>query len=1227
MKKKLKLTEAFGKVINEKNLQDDLKLKLKEYLSKLNDPSTREYAFKEIKLMVLKYHSIDQVKTILPFLISYSSVNTSIGKEYQIISIAYAISVGFIKTANQLVISRMLEALVPFLQDNTLNIHKACSVAVIELYDLLINNSDRQNATNLILDFFIKTIDKNRAIVSVFKHNGIVNGSCVIIDDLISYILNTKLSQEEEDPTNQVLIMKIDKLIQIAKMFKAENPHLLEAISLLIKKLPFYSYEGNIKSFLPVMTNMLHNVDSGDYLAKIGCCSILNSLAFKLIETRNKVDYSQSIIEALNYASKDRVLKVQIAASETLSRWNMLIEEKEETKTEPRSKMSKLNLLRNLSKIQKDNKIIMSSKEIRKEIYEVGIGKLLRTASFIGNREGNTIKKTKMKLTQLRGLSPKKTGETFKQFIMSNRSLLKNKAQAKDHFQIYCSKYPWGEEEDDKENQVEDIINNNKEKIGTIQFEKEEIKEGDQCVNNNEEEIKENEEQMKENVEEEEKEDNDNKYNEDDAENQYNEYDDNNNNQYNEQGFEEEDDNHHFLQNEITSNKQNKSKENIDQTVSKKDKEGKVETNSNQSQKEEYIIKNKEEDIKKQEEEHNKQSFNNNKDNDNRTNDNCNNENSIKSIKNQCNDINDNSNLLTKIKNPKGSLINNQFSPNQEEDDQIMNDNSLLGKIQSKTSNQDITTREQNKEDILNKSKSYQSNKSISKLITIIKEEDEQKKLTEENIQKHIQNDQDDFQQQEKKSEIKEVDGKSFQKQYDSQEDTKNQQYSDRVDSPLSNFRLEDKNPKIEQEENATENNLYDNLQTHSQQRLKSLKKSNNLIVNECKTPKMSAKYASNNSIFSRIDPINSPLTTRMHYPSNKASSQQEINIYAKNNNFNKKASLKKSNTMGSANNTFTKMIQSNWFNKYSSSVSEDQKEEQHINNPVQNLSSFQVVEDKNLNKEKKIDGIDEKGNHGEFIREIIPNTPDSQITTLRQKQSSKSIKHNNQHVDDYNKIQQSVLNSLNQMMNKFESTIDNKLNMLNNNLNKVKSKLKAINIEKESTKSVKASSTLFIADNQQNQLIDNLNESKTQIDDDDLEEPISKPYSTVLWNEIMGYVSKSDYNQAFKCAIENGDDILFLRLVILSDKIVDNLTDSKLVKDILVKMNSIFRCYVIQDTFINMISQFINKGLFNQLKSNEKNDIMQSLHEISQVDNVIGQKANSLYKRIQAIIRIYYKV
>ena len=461
------LTEAFGKVIHKSSLNSDLKLKMKEYLDKLNDSSTRENSFQQLKTIITKYTSIEQVKIILPILISYSSaVPSQIGREYQIILIAYALSVGFIKSSDRQVLSKLIEAVACYLGDNTLNIHKACSVVIIELYDLIVKHEDKKSAIDFIVNYFIGLIEKNHSAVSDEKFNGIVNGSFAIIDDLISYACLHKeeeAQKENNEDMESTFSSLLNNLLKMIKVYKYKNPHLLEAIAHLIDVISLFTFDTTIKSVIPIFLHILCINDASIYLTKIEICSILSHLGIKIAKV-NDAETTKSfnvndIIAALTYATKDRVSKVQVAANESLYYWKCL-DPNVEKDNEIKPKMSKLNLLRNLSKINKEKNIMMTPKEVRKQIYDVGIGKFLRTASYIGNREEENLKSLKRF-----GNKKMKTANSdgFKDFKLSATKMGKGKG-SKD-FQ-FCSNYDWqkGEFDEEKINEGDNMENKEEEK-------------------------------------------------------------------------------------------------------------------------------------------------------------------------------------------------------------------------------------------------------------------------------------------------------------------------------------------------------------------------------------------------------------------------------------------------------------------------------------------------------------------------------------------------------------------------------------------------------------------------------------------------------------------------------------------------------------------------------------------------------------------------------------------
>ena len=83
-----------------KNQTEDLKIKVKEYLNKLNDTSTQNNAFLQFKNLIQNNTSNEDINIIFPLLLNNDNENASkLGKECQLILLAYAISIYYIKVS------------------------------------------------------------------------------------------------------------------------------------------------------------------------------------------------------------------------------------------------------------------------------------------------------------------------------------------------------------------------------------------------------------------------------------------------------------------------------------------------------------------------------------------------------------------------------------------------------------------------------------------------------------------------------------------------------------------------------------------------------------------------------------------------------------------------------------------------------------------------------------------------------------------------------------------------------------------------------------------------------------------------------------------------------------------------------------------------------------------------------------------------------------------------
>ena len=410
--------EIIKKTKNELISPEDMKMKIREYIDKLNDSSTRDLYFKNFKTLLQTYTDTTSVNIIFPLLLSYTNDSmTLIGKEYQIILVAFALNINYLKNVTYTVLTKILKSISSYLEKyNNLEIQKACSVVTIEIFDQIIKMGENQeNAFSFIIKFYLDLIEKNRALVSQPKDNGILNGSFVIISDLLCYIINLNSAATISEPNSEIknegieqLNRKIERdeiekasnlnslqkileetlfnLINKFILFKYPNPFLIESINYLIDIISYEDYKNKITELIPHTNKILYNTDAKLYLSKIMICHLYAHL-FKKMPIEQDDKFISQMIEALKYTTKDRVVKVQIAAEEALLIYNNIIKSENKDTVQTKRKMSKLNLLRNLSKINKEKNHIMSSKKVRKEIYEIGIGKFLRSNDYLNNRD------------------------------------------------------------------------------------------------------------------------------------------------------------------------------------------------------------------------------------------------------------------------------------------------------------------------------------------------------------------------------------------------------------------------------------------------------------------------------------------------------------------------------------------------------------------------------------------------------------------------------------------------------------------------------------------------------------------------------------------------------------------------------------------------------------------------------------------------------------------------
>ena len=474
-----------------------MKMKIREYIDKLNDSSTRDLYFKNFKTLLQTYTDTNSVNIIFPLLLSYTNDSMTLtGKEYQIILIAFALNINYIKSMTYTILNKIMKAVANNLEKyNHFEIQKACSVVIIEIFDQIIKmGENHENAYSFIIKFFLDLIEKNKALVSQPKDNGILNGSFIIISDLLSYVINLNSKNEVENTDiniknegfeqinrkierdevekasnlnslqkilEETLFNLINKLIS----FKYPNPFLIESITYLINSISYEDYKNKIKEIIPYLNKVLYDTNAKLYLSKIMICHLYSHL-FRKPQFNQEEKYIKEIIEALNFTTKDRVVKVQVAAEEALLIYdninnnNLSSNANNSNSVKTQRKMSKLNLLRNLSKINKERNNIMSSLKVRKEIYEIGIGKFLRSNDYLNNRDEENLLMLKKGINRSKSKSKSKSKEKNINKINLRKFKRNNKNNQMDGGIMIFQRFNGVSDEIRKEDEINNNINN-----------------------------------------------------------------------------------------------------------------------------------------------------------------------------------------------------------------------------------------------------------------------------------------------------------------------------------------------------------------------------------------------------------------------------------------------------------------------------------------------------------------------------------------------------------------------------------------------------------------------------------------------------------------------------------------------------------------------------------------------------------------------------------------------
>ncbi len=174
----------------------------------------------------------------------------------------------------------------------------------------------------------------------------------------------------------------------------------------------------------------------------------------------------------------------------------------------------------------------------------------------------------------------------------------------------------------------------------------------------------------------------------------------------------------------------------------------------------------------------------------------------------------------------------------------------------------------------------------------------------------------------------------------------------------------------------------------------------------------------------------------------------------------------------------------------------------------------------------------------------------------------------------------------LDDLSNNFEQEIDNKISFLDNRVNKLKQKI-------TNTKT---------------------NKTLKEILDNDMNENSS------ILKVILRYLKNENYEQAYIKALSSGDDLIFLRLIFITGTNHLKEISYNTNKRIIIRLNQIQRCFMIQQQMVNFVIEFYNLNMLNLeiFNENELNDLMQTLSEIGINEDEIGNSARLIYDKIK---------
>ena len=416
--------------------EDPIKLRntFQHFLGKSNENSTKEISFKKLKELITENHSSQDLRVYISCLSTYSRNATITGMEiyallYGFLSVIYKENLmdpidnppNIIKTINR-ILTHIRQY---YLNSNSYVVHKAASRSLCDIYD---NCMPKENVKSIYMIFLEPLLN----ILNSGVGKSTQEGAAICLCDFVVH-----LGENKKMEINKKILESIDeKIIFLCIKPSLENPYLFEALYNLINFNDIENISGHLKEIYDrcIMILCKTNKNKYNYLIKVNCLNILNLIGNKI---RNVADitigyYQNEIFKVIEFNTRDKNAKVNLAAKKALKTWNELKQIHDDLDNQKREiknninkdtfinnnndikkdddneshlniqgndklvrKMDKFNFLRNLAKMAKieNQKIDYDSElpeKMKEEVYKKGISNVLNLSKFLKFKTQNT---------------------------------------------------------------------------------------------------------------------------------------------------------------------------------------------------------------------------------------------------------------------------------------------------------------------------------------------------------------------------------------------------------------------------------------------------------------------------------------------------------------------------------------------------------------------------------------------------------------------------------------------------------------------------------------------------------------------------------------------------------------------------------------------------------------------------------------------------------------------